>query len=817
MMRGATDLRHAKFELEEQRRQISLLQSQIESVRKEKDELSQRLKNVKDSAKQGLQSSSKRSTPVDFSNAHRLIWIYASLEALRMTVQELKTQSDGSFAFVNEARSSIDDVQALRTTISSSLQGMEPYIEGGAEWTKVREMKTIMSTLELECSKSQQVADLLRDRLQSVGGELSEAMSRVAELEAAQAEDRVALSRANTAMTRTSEELSSLMAGAKKQQGELYDTLSVAAESEAKAQTAIMRIQELQETLRVKDEELQALQNVRPDVARLQTILLEKNILIRKLENNEIQIPQLKATVNEMEVRIAELTTLASGKDAAIADLQSRIVHMETELDGTNAEAKSLANELGASKAREQSLAADIGRMQGEKRTLSEKLDGLEATLARARQELETRSERLQAANSRSQTFEDRFEDQSVTLRITREAAGDAQERLLAAETLHAKQLADVTAKLEQEIAILREQKVGSQATIDVMNAALKRHERTLQVMQEEHADRLKEQAASHAERLQQEEKHLQQLVDNLADSRARIDSSEGNVRRLEGEIIGLRLELKKAQLPSPETEAELRTLRSRVSTLEGVEMMNTVRAKTIESRYRTGDLNDEEKAFINTLVRTSQAIHEQELVANRNELRRRDNALKEMRAKVHLLESTLAKHLTAPKPKLAPPTVIDHSMIDPTAWMSSGQSSSPVHAPDRDGQLDVDIVVPAKAAPVASRVVQTPPAQTDSAPPHSLNRVQTLKAPARKTPPTAVTTTYAKKGGFSRLATDCSDEILDFDDDGVRKPSPTSSLGKRSKPGTPPQQPDAQTIPKPLKRLVNTSQARLDVHSWRS
>lgn len=40
-----------------------------------------------------------------------------------MTVQELKTQSDSSFAFVNEARSSIDDVQTLRTTISTSLQG----------------------------------------------------------------------------------------------------------------------------------------------------------------------------------------------------------------------------------------------------------------------------------------------------------------------------------------------------------------------------------------------------------------------------------------------------------------------------------------------------------------------------------------------------------------------------------------------------------------------------------------------------------------------------------------------------------------------
>lgn len=67
---------------------------------------------------------------------------------------------------------------------------------------------------------------------------------------------------------------------------------------------------------------------------------------------------------------------------------------MEAELDGRNADAKSLSEELGATKAREQTLAADNERMHNEKRTLTEKLDGLEATLARARQELETRSER---------------------------------------------------------------------------------------------------------------------------------------------------------------------------------------------------------------------------------------------------------------------------------------------------------------------------------------------------------------------------------------------------------------------------------------
>lgn len=95
----------------------------MESMRKEKEELSQRLKNVKDSAKQGLQTSSKRCASPFLASANRLTWIYASLEALRQTMQGLKNQSESSFAFVSDARSSLADVQTLRTTISTSIQG----------------------------------------------------------------------------------------------------------------------------------------------------------------------------------------------------------------------------------------------------------------------------------------------------------------------------------------------------------------------------------------------------------------------------------------------------------------------------------------------------------------------------------------------------------------------------------------------------------------------------------------------------------------------------------------------------------------------
>ncbi|KAH9853516.1 hypothetical protein C2E23DRAFT_108880 [Lenzites betulinus] len=691
------------------------------------------------------------------------------------------------------------------------MKDIEPHLEGGEEWSKTREVKGIMSTLELECSKSQQVADLLRDRLQSVGGELIEAKSRIMDLEAAQADDRAALSRANTLLERNTEEVSSLASSLKKQQDDLYDTLSIAADSEAKAQAAIQRTQELQTLLSAKEDELRALGDVHSDIARLQEAIVGKDAYIASLENQQAEIPELRAKVNEMRMRIAELATLNSSKDGTIADHNTRIQYLDEELREKRAESKSLVEELSGSKARELSFAADVRRMNDERGVLTEKVDELEATVGRARQELETRSARLQEASLRYQSLEDRFEDQSVTLRITKEAVGDSQERLLAAEVSHARQLAESTARLERDLAILREQKLGLQATIDVMDTALKRHERAVQAMQEEHADRLKEQAAAHAELLAQGSKHAQQLADDLVESRARISSAEAKTRELEEEMADLRRQLKDAQLPSPETEAELRTLRSRVATLEATEMMNTVRAKTIESRYRTGELNDEEKGFINNLIHTSQAIHEQEMVANRNELRRRDNALKEMRAKVHLLESTLTRHLNPPKPKPPQRTVGDLSMIDPTAWMSSGQSSSPHHAPDRDAQPTVD-------GPAPPKTTITTHARDDSAtladqaknshPTPVSNRGQPEQTQMRKSPATgAVVQPQTRKPMFSRLATDCSDEILDFDDDhGALRFSPTSSLGKRGKSHSPPQHPDVPAAPKPLKRPRTTA-----------
>ncbi|KAJ3977377.1 hypothetical protein EV361DRAFT_34261 [Lentinula raphanica] len=91
--------------------------------------------------------------------------------------------------------------------------------------------------------------------------------------------------------------------------------------------------------------------------------------------------------------------------------------------------------------------------------------------------------------------------------------------------------------------------------------------------------------------------------------------------------------------LQSSEVNDKIRQLEAEIECLRE-------RGETLEKRYHSGDLNDEEKRFVNFLMRFSQDVHEKAMVAKENELRRRDNMVTTLQSKVGKLESTLAKYL---------------------------------------------------------------------------------------------------------------------------------------------------------------------------
>lgn len=103
-----------------QRREINFLKEQLNTVRDEKEEVIRRLQNVKDAAKQSLESSAKRYVGL-LTNEALMAAYMRSLSELQLSLNEIRTQSKESFEIILKARSSIIDVKELRGTISEAL------------------------------------------------------------------------------------------------------------------------------------------------------------------------------------------------------------------------------------------------------------------------------------------------------------------------------------------------------------------------------------------------------------------------------------------------------------------------------------------------------------------------------------------------------------------------------------------------------------------------------------------------------------------------------------------------------------------------
>ncbi|KAJ3554635.1 hypothetical protein NM688_g3003 [Phlebia brevispora] len=688
MMRGASDLRNAKFEIEEQRREIDSLQSQLVALRNEKEEVLQRLKSVKETAKRGLESNSR------------------SLEGMRTALDALKTQSEESFAFTLQAKASLPSVDDLRITVDDTMKIIEPLLNDEGHFYKTEETRQLISDLQLEHSKSQQVVDILRDRLQSVGGDLIDAKSRITELEGSQAADREALRSSSVSLCNASEQIENLAQDLKKQQGELNDALIAAADLELKVVAA---------TEQQKDEELQILSRVNEQNVELKSRVDACNARIQALEGVEESFSSCTATLNERASEISALETLSE---------------KETELKNSYTEIQDVKQAVGVIEAREQALLNELARVKTETEVLQNKLREVEKLLEEAREEIAIRTENLHQADTNYKVLEERFEDQSVTLRLTKEEHGDMQERLIESEAKFAvsgldpsayttysekgfqRDLEAATGKLECQIAVLTEQKTVLQAKINDLEDVARQQDQAMASMKAEYDARLCEQEDTLHRQLAAVTERANDTQKALEEVRAVLTASEAQLLSKKEAMTTLQEQLREAKSPSTAHQEAVDTLNAQIMALRSENASLTSRARDIDERYKAGDLNEEEKTFINTLICTSQAIHEQALVEKGNELRRRDNTIRQHEARIKMLENTLAKHLEAQAQANAVSGTETRSLIDPSAWVrSSDTHSSPPNLPEEDvPSTNIDNTVSAKPTPAPPRGPARPP-----------------------------------------------------------------------------------------------------------
>ncbi|PCH41085.1 hypothetical protein WOLCODRAFT_70599, partial [Wolfiporia cocos MD-104 SS10] len=442
-------------------------------------------------------------------------------------------------------------------------------------------------------------------------------------------------------------------------------------------------------------------------------------------------------------------------------ELMIRALELDTHLQQANAQAQQMREDLQAYRIREDTAHEHEKQHTTEIATLRQSIEVLESSVKEEKKHSDSLNEKC--------ALEERFEDQSVTLSITRESNGDLQEQNA---SLHSK--------------------------IDYLELQTRRLEGDAAILKGDYETKLGDQQQSHQALLDSERKRADRAESELQSSRVLVQSLRDQLSSLTTEMQNVREQLDVAKMPSPAHIEEISSLK-------------------VES--------EEEKAFVNNLVQTSKAIHEKELIAKGNELRRRDNVVKELRAKIHLLEATLSKHLQSQVVPASANTAMaeNKSMINPASWMSSDMSSSPAapgsQAPDRDApSTNEDNTVTAKPTPAPSRpagrlkptlpvaLAQATPEQEISTAVPNAATPSVPKTPSNPVLPEPMRGTARAKPVFGRLARDSSDEILDFDDMPISRLPLATILGKRDKMSSPLTNAERMNAPRPAKRSRATS-----------
>ncbi|KAI0081724.1 hypothetical protein K474DRAFT_1694784 [Panus rudis PR-1116 ss-1] len=784
MMRGATDLRNAKMELEDQRREIAGLRSQLTSTQVEKEQAMQRLNSVKEATKNGLEKSSK------------------SLGEMQTCLEGLKAQSENSFAFVANAKSSLIDVKELRETVKENLQNLESLFDDSGHICSVVDTSCVIEQLQLECTNGRHVADLLRDRLQNLGAELCEARARITELEDLHVKDREALRSTCSSLAEANGRVEALAERLQQQHARMYDLLSTVADTQAKLSASEAEISRLVNEISLKDKDIQQLRLTETECARLTLLLEEKQARIEQLEPLRALLDEANKKANKHEVTIRGLETDLSSKQMRLKELETRLGHEEKLVRDGNIELMNLKESIKEKECIIESQDKIIQEGIARSKELSTKLAKTENQLEHAREEIESRTTKMHESDTRCQVMEERFEDVSINLKLAKQSLGEMQDRLIESEAKFARDIEAATGSLHLEIAVVNSEKKSLQDKIQASEEKVNSEKQRVLELQTSHKKQLEQQAEQHEARLLLAEQRAVTAENGLKEVRSELhtlqEASNAELNMMTKTVELLEHQLEEIKQSPESNDDELACLNQRLVDCNMQIAKLEERSKTLETRYRAGDLNVEEKTFISSLLQTSQSIHEQQLIQQGNELRRRDNTISELRSRLTFLESTLSKHLKT-QVKQAAVVTEKRSLIDPTAWGSSDRGSSP-HIPLAEAHSSEPENLPARASVahqsppnnenyLASRIV---PQETDRPP------VPPFKTPTPKTSttPAAAEQQMGKalastKPKFGKLARKCSDDIEEFDDPDM---SPVG-LGKRG-------QTEVSRAPNATKRL---------------
>lgn len=551
-----------------------------------------------------------------------LLKLKENYSSLKTELENLKAVSTSSTAFLTEAREMMCGLADLRDEAQLGLRGLEAVFDEDGTLILSYETRNTMEELRSELSKSQQVTDLLRDKLHGMASELAEARSRVLELEGLVAGDVRSVESITLQLQHSTKHISELVGYLHEQKNESARTAAEVYEMQQQLNHASARVKETESELASMMRRFSECQETAED-QKVQLQFLRNTVAFQERSAKDLETRAEKA-IEDLHQVLGRSRELEARLDAA-KDLEKNLLEQNqlvlSERDATNQTFRAMQNQIDEAHMRELSLSRQLSKISAE-------LDIVVAKDKDIEQEADLYRRKHAESSLSLKALQKQFDDQSIAL-------GSLQERLHSAEMC----TSEVTSELKSEIVRLREQKGSLESRLDT--ALRESHAKTETLMA-----------------LRTEAARKEGVVETLLhEEKQRADEARRQILEMETQVQSLHQELdqKNRRVQDMEScfakhEEEVARLTSRVAELVAMEQALSTRATTITQRYTRNDLNDDEKTLVTTLMQKARALHDREIVEKNNEIKRRDNLIKQCEARILQLEQNLARRIHEPR-----------------------------------------------------------------------------------------------------------------------------------------------------------------------
>ncbi|KAJ8516840.1 hypothetical protein ONZ45_g5912 [Pleurotus djamor] len=608
----------------------------------------------------------------------------------------MKTRNRETMALITELQQDRDNSQQVNAMLRDKLLAVGSQLAEAQD--RVRELESQQvargNQLELHGRQLLETGDKLvslSDMLNVREHDTLESLAEAARLEERAKNSEVRCEELTTDLESVRQQLESVK--------EINVTLSLKLEESVKAVSETKASQaEISTKLASSEETVQTLRSQLADRTRQHDSLLSENtklstdfsMMETQTRALEMQVNTMQSELEQSAVQLKAVNTAEEKSSHALLKSSEAARLLERELGATKEKARNLEQLNEVSQSALATAQREVEQLRLDLHASSQlvlQLRSVEASmesLNNANKKLEVS---LASSEVKNTILQERCDGQNEALRLSREQCEDLQERLRAVDATYlTKWQAENSAykmhttSVDNSLASLIEE-CKQQATTKAHNATI---DRSLSSIIEEIkqlsplGSRIASMEGSLASLLEAGKRSssktqvasindlLVSLVEEVKQSHNNAVQAERDLSRMRNDyselcqaVANLSNELELARSaacstpPNASTEISAELQAERMQTKLQQETINELQLKTrtLMQRYRAGDLDAQEQDFVALLMQEAQSLQEERMIANSNELRRKDSMITTLHKKIIALESMLARRLQAKEP----------------------------------------------------------------------------------------------------------------------------------------------------------------------